>query len=1136
MSNFVALTGISESRSAYAFANYIREEKQSIVILPTEGQSKKMAEDLGFFLQKKIYILPPEDRFFVNYQARDHENQMKKVAIARALLSGEECVVVGNIFSAMERRIPPQLIAGESIDIKMSTEFEGGSLRARLTEIGYEFTHMVYKEGEFSQRGGIVDIFPAGSENPVRIELFGTEVDSIRTFDIDTQRSLENLRQIAIYPVQQITRNSSQIKAAMEKIDGEYSEYIKKREKHLRAKGESLETVDRLKKRRAELLEFLQLGTNMQSMENYLHYFFEEKTFLWDYMKEGSIYIEDADKVMQAVESRGKELKSDIEVLIERGDMIPKDFDLINTTGDITASLAHKNTYLAMPFPKNINGIGNFDHIRNFHSSQMTSFNNQLPFFKSEIKRYLDKGLDISLVIYDKNRIELIRHELGDKVLGRCHLIEGYLSSGFIFEEERVFITEGDIFATQKKARRPIKKQGGKAIDNFVELKKGDFVVHESYGIGRFLGIKTITMEDDTRDYLQIEYAGTEKLYVPVEHMNLVQKYIGNEGAAPRLSRLSTRDWQVTKAKAKAAIEEMAKELIELYARRNMAKGFQFPKDDDWQREFEESFPYVETEDQLRAIDDIKSDMENPSVMDRLLCGDVGFGKTEVAARAIFKCLSAGKQAAVLVPTTILANQHYFTLKERFEKFPFTVEELSRFRSQSQQDVIVEKLRTGQVDLVIGTHRILSNDVRFKDLGLLVVDEEQRFGVAHKEKIKKLKENIDVLTLSATPIPRTLNMSLSGIKDMSIIAQPPEDRIPVQTYVSEEDDFLIRDVIEREIDRGGQVFVLYNQVKGIGKVAEHIKELVPNAEVGVAHGQMNEHLMEDIMMSFVRGEFNVLVSTTIIESGIDIPNANTIVIFDADRFGLSQLYQLRGRVGRSNRMAFAYLMYKKDKVLTEVAQKRLKAIREFTEFGAGFKIAMRDLEIRGAGNFLGSEQSGHIMSIGYDLYCRLVEDTVKSLEGEVAPTEDSELNVELRVNGNIPNWYVDDESTKIYLYKKITRLESMEEFEDLLDEMVDRFGDVPKETLNLGKLSLIKHLASSLGAETLKEDVSSITTEFGEKNSLSGNGIFAIMDSFGDDIFVHTGRKPYIKLKCTPRNKLDREMEMLSRLVEFKGK
>ncbi|MBR4142662.1 MAG: transcription-repair coupling factor, partial [Firmicutes bacterium] len=676
-----------------------------------------------------------------------------------------------------------------------------------------------------------------------------------------------------------------------------------------------------------------------------------------------------------------------------------------------------------------------------------------------------------------------------------------------------LYLSEADIFVhTKSQSRR--KKSKGREIKAFTDIKKGDYVVHEAHGVGRFVGIEKLTVDGSQRDYLKIRYAGEDVLYVPVDQMESIQKYVGSESVAPKINRLSGGDWQKTKARAKAAIRDMAEDFLRLSAQRQMTPGYAFGPDSAWQKEFEDAFPFEETADQLRAAEEIKKDMQASSAMDRLLCGDVGYGKTEVAARAIFKCLEEGKQAAVLVPTTILANQHYHTFLERFKDYPFNVEMLSRFRTEKQQEKVLKGLQTGDVDLVVGTHRLLSGDVKFKDLGLLVVDEEQRFGVEHKEAIKKLKTNVDVLTLSATPIPRTLHMSLIGVRDMSVLEEPPEDRYPVQTYVMEQDDLMVADAIRRELGRGGQVYVVYNRVSSIQTVARKIRELVPEANVVVGHGQMGERELEDVMMKFLEGEYNVLVATTIIESGLDIPNVNTMIIMDADRFGLSQLYQLRGRVGRSNRMAYAYLVYKKDKVLSEVAEKRLRAIREFTEFGAGFRVAMRDLELRGAGNILGVEQSGHMLSVGYELYCKLVEETVRELQGGAAEEAqpEADTSVELGIPAFLPESYVADELTRLSMYKRIAAITSEEDKFEVTDELLDRFGDLPKPAENLLDIAFIRYMASKCGVSKVALQHRKLVLLFEEKNCLGPELFAALMDDYGMRLTIYGGVEPRVTL------------------------
>ncbi|MBF1182187.1 MAG: transcription-repair coupling factor, partial [[Eubacterium] sulci] len=720
---------------------------------------------------------------------------------------------------------------------------------------------------------------------------------------------------------------------------------------------------------------------------------------------------------------------------------------------------------------------------------------------------------------------------LADKI----QVVQGSLSMGMVFPEEKLYIiSDKDIFNSTRIGKKRHKTNRSQKMQSFSDFKTGDYVVHENHGIGKFLGIQALEVQGEQKDYLKIKYSGTDLLYVPVEQMDIVQKYIGSEGIAPKVSKLSGDEWKVAKTRAKLAIAEMTEELIKLYADRKASKGYAFSKDTVWQKEFEAYFSYQETDDQLTSIEEIKKDMESNLPMDRLLCGDVGYGKTEVAARAIFKCISEGKQAAMLVPTTILANQHYNSLKDRFSNFPFNIDMLSRFRTDKQQEKIIDGLKKGSVDFVIGTHRLLSDDIKYKDLGLLVIDEEQRFGVAHKEKLKQLKSNIDVLTLSATPIPRTLNMSLTGIKDMSLITEPPSDRYPVQTYVLEQDDIVMREIIARELDRDGQVYIVFNRVKGINRLAEKVQSLVPDAKIVVGHGQMNEKSLESVMQTFISGKADILIATTIIESGIDIPNANTMIVIDADKCGLAQLYQLRGRVGRTDKIAYAYLMYQKNKVLTEVAEKRLKAIKEFTEFGSGFKVAMRDLEIRGAGNVLGAEQSGHMMNIGYELYCKLVDDAVRKAKGESVPEQVDEINIELDVAANIPNWYIDNETLKLQMYKKIATVSTREDSEEIIDELLDRFGDLPKETLNLIAISMIRALSANVGVCNIHEQAGKVVIYFAQDNALKAYALMKASEKFGSKIFFHGGNEPFIRLSVARKERLDSIIDLLEIISDNK--
>ena len=1127
----INISGVSEARVAPCAAHMSKEKSQSIIIVPTYVRAQRLAGDLSFFVKDKdILVLPEEEQVFLRYEAKNHDRLIERMKALKALRTGQPVIVIAPVSAAIKKISPHKAFEEKVIKLKLSDISDLEKLKADLVAMGYEFSVTVENHGQFSVRGGIIDIFTPDNDNPYRIELFGDEVDSIRTFNKDTQRSIENLKYVEIYPAEQLTIESESFEKAGKAIAKEYEKQSKKLEiSNPEASGKLIELKN-------SICEYIENVSNLQLLENYIHYFYDDTEFIWNYMDDGRVMLDDPERIFEILEIRENELKEDFKVLLERGEAVPKDSALITGTANLKEILEKRDTVIFTPFPKRVKGIDSFDEIHNINSRQMISFSGNLTLLENEIKSYLKRNYKISIVSNSDARLDNLREMLSRiDNSDRISFEKGTLSNGMDFPEEKhCWISENDIFKYSKKhKRRKAFKDKGQKIHSFSEMKTGDYVVHINHGIGKFVGIEQLKVQGEKKDYIKIKYAGNDMLYVPVEQMDLVQKYIGNDQATPKINKLSGGEWKATKAKAKAAVAVFAKDLIDLYAKRKMEKGYSFSKDTVWQKDFEDSFPYEETDDQLRATEEIKSDMEKPFPMDRLLCGDVGFGKTEVAARALFKCVSDGKQAAVLVPTTILANQHYYTLKERFEKFPFNVEVLSRFKTPAQQKTIVSKLKSGEIDLIIGTHRLLSKEIEYKDLGLLVVDEEQRFGVEHKEMIKQLKKNIDVLTLSATPIPRTLNMSLTGIKDMSLIEEPPEERYPVQTYVMEQDDRVIRDIIERELSRGGQVYVVYNRVKGIYQLAERIENLVPEARIVVGHGQMNEHALEDAMMSFINGENNVLIATTIIESGIDIPNANTMIIVDSDRYGLSQLYQLRGRVGRANRQAYAYMMYQKDKVLTETAEKRLKAIREFTEFGSGFKVAMRDLEIRGAGNMLGNEQSGHLVNVGYELYCKMVDDAVRALEGEIVNDESrEEATVELKASAYIPERYISDEATKLQMYKKIASIRTSDDEDEILDELLDRFGDVPAPCINLIKISHIRYLADLLAITELKQVGNKVVLNFSAENPLSGFALLNATERFGQKLFIHGGKQPFLRLSINEKKNLDETLELLQVLAE----
>ena len=1143
MKRIIGYIGASDSSVAPLIAQAIKKDKlKGPILLIVSSQNRAMAllSDISFFCDKPVFVMPPRENLFMSYTAKSRENTLKRIEILKSMEAGEDIIVIAAT-PALMRKLPPVGIYNQNkIKLRLSDTIKPEELKKNIVKLGYEPMSMVENIGEFSSRGGIFDFYSPSQESPVRIEFFGDEIDSIRTFDIETQRSIQSLDEITIYPARDIYLDREKFDKVALEIISDYNERI---EELMKFPNDNSEAIDNLLRRKEEVSDQIKTLASMSLMENYIQYFYDNTSFLWDYVnpKSGTILIEEPDKVEEYIEAQDKENKREFDsyyrtgraVMSEAGLLVGLD-DFLNIYSDDRVDRGHQIDTLGiiMPFAKKIDQIKEYTKIEDAKVRLTENYGGRMDRFAAGVTKYLGSGYRVSIVIGDETKLNSIKEFLKENNIPdqNIEFLIGNISRGSEFYEEKlVYISEFDIFGKTKTVKRRKASSKEKAVF-FSELKPGDYIVHENHGIGLFKGMEQVVVEGEKKDYLLIQYAGTDRLFVPVDQMGFLQKYVGAEGIKPKINKLSGGDWKATKAKAKLAIAEMTGQLLELYAKRQGRKGYAFGPDSPWQRDFEDSFPFAETEDQLVASEEIKGDMEKDFAMDRLLCGDVGFGKTEVAARAIFKCISDGKQAVVLVPTTILAIQHYHTLRERFEKFPMKVAVISRFQSKKEQSEILKNMSKGQIDLLIGTHRLLSDDVKFKDLGLLVVDEEQRFGVAHKERIKELKVNVDVLTLSATPIPRTLNMSLSGIKEMSLISQPPQDRMPVQTYVVEEDDFLIKDIIHRELARGGQVFVVYNRVKGILSLAERIRKIVPDANVVIAHGQMREHALEDVMMNFVADEADVMVCTTIIETGIDIPNANSLIILNADKLGLSQLYQLRGRVGRSTRTAYAYLMYRRGKSLSEAASKRLKAIKDFTEFGSGFKIAMRDLEIRGAGNLLGSQQSGHMMNIGYELYCRLVDDAVRALKGEVVREKSEDLKIDLNVSAIIPSWYIAEEELKMEMYKKCATISNDEDLSDIMDEFIDRFGDVPKETENIMYLNYIRSLAEAIGTSRIYEERGTIVVVLEKDNLLKAENLAMASAKFGYDLIINVGTQPRLRLKAIKKDKLEKLLSLMKLL------
>jgi len=1013
------IAGLTGSSRQVMLASLARElERPLFVVTHNMFAAQKIAEDLLECLSPDEVLLYPSQELLTTEEAASSPEMLaQRIDVLTKLAGGFRGVVIAP-FAGVRRLLPLKQVFEESrVTINVGDTVQLDELLASLSSLGYERVERVETKGEMSVRGGILDLFPLTSENAIRIELFDIEVDSIRTFDVSDQRSIDKLTTVTIPPCREIQADRKRLQSAAQHAYELLQAQLAKMSERS-AKDKLLEVVGRD-------IELMREGQTFPGIYKYISLLYTERQTLMDYMPKDSILI--IDEPARLLET-AKQLERDeaewmMHALTE-GKSLPA-FVLSKSYETLLHRRPFPTLYVSL-FLRQVAGIQP-QNIVNFVCRVMQNFHGQMNLLKAEMERWKKNGSKVILLANGDDRAERVRRVLGDYQIEVPEIVDGNLQTGFEMPSiHLVVITEGEIFTQkQRKARKVEKKlENAERIKSYQELKVGDYVVHVNHGIGKYVGIGTLEVGGIHKDYLHIMYAGGDKLSVPIDQIDLIQKYVGSEEKEPKVYKLGGADWARVKSKARASVKDIADELIKLYAERQAATGYGFSKDSSYQNEFEAMFPYDETRDQLRAIEEIKNDMEKARPMDRLLCGDVGYGKTEVAVRAAFKAAIDGKQVAVLVPTTILAQQHYETFRERFSGYPFNVKVLSRFRSKKEQTEVMKGVKKGVVDVVIGTHRLLSQDIQFKDLGLLIVDEEQRFGVSHKEKLKRLKTNVDVLTLTATPIPRTLHMSMLGVRDLSVIETPPENRFPVQTYVVEYGPTLVREAIERELAREGQVYYLYNRVQGITQIADQISMMIPDARVTVAHGQMGEQELEKTILDFLDGEYDVLVSTSIIETGVDIPNVNTLIVHDADKMGLSQLYQLRGRVGRSNRVAYAYFTYQRDKVLTEVAEKRLQAIKEFTELGSGFKIAMRDLSIRGAGNLLGAEQHGFIASVGFDLYSQMLAEEIAKLkleiDGEaVIPEPEWHTSIDIQLDAYLPSDYIYDSMQKIEIYKKV---------------------------------------------------------------------------------------------------------------------
>ena len=1038
----IAISGLVDVEKLHVLAGIFNETKRPMVLVTyNEIQARKLYQDLKKLI-KQTYFFPKKEITSYDYVAQSKEIEYKRIDVLNKMYLAkkqkEPIIIVTTIEAVMQKMVAKDTLYQNVIDFEVGKTYLLDEIKEKLVGLGYERSDLIENKGQFSIRGGIVDV-GLSEKIGVRIEFWGDEVDSIRFFQISSQRSTEMLKEITIFPAHELIVQD--LSEAVKNIQEKYPEEI-------------------------EDIELIKNGDYISKINKYFNEFYKNQASFLDYMSDEYLLLLD-----------------------EKSKINQRESNIIEDNNKLIASLVEKEKFV----PEAIENISKFEY--NFEEKQIIYLeqndsikNIQKYYFETREINFYNLQLDLLLadiVTYQKNKkkvVLLAGNEISAKKL--CNILKEN-QINYKYEQEAENIKPGEIIVTiggfssgfenydlnlivislQNNFEEPVKrkkklsstfKDSEKIV--FADLKPGDIVVHQTHGIGQFIGVNTITADGVTKDYIKIKYRNDDILYVPTNSLDSVRKYIGGgDNSSPRLNKLGGKEWSATTSKVKKNLEAVAKDLIELYAKRQKIKGFSFSPDTPWQKQFEDSFPYTETDDQLRCIQDVKKDMEKPQPMDRLLCGDVGYGKTEVAIRAAFKAVMDQKQVAYLVPTTILANQQYEEFKTRMQEFAINVELLNRFKTKKEQDEIIKKLKLGEVDVIVGTHRLLSEDVNFKDLGLLIIDEEHRFGVKDKEKIKKLRTNIDVLTMTATPIPRTLHMSIVGVRDMSVIYEPPHNRKPVQTYVLEYDQEVITEAITKEIERGGQVFYLFNQVEGIEKKANEISMLVPEAKVGFAHGKMSGRELEEIMESFINHEINVLVCTTILESGIDIPNANTIIVENADRLGLAQLYQIRGRVGRSDKQAYAYVTYKRDKLLSEVADKRLKAIKEFTEFGSGFKIAMRDLEIRGAGSMLGEMQHGHIEQVGYDTYCKLLDEVIKEMQG-IEVVEEQDVQIDLAVSSYIPDNFIENSSQKIEIYQNIALCRTEEELQNVIDEVIDRYGRLPKELENLIDIARIKQL------------------------------------------------------------------------------
>ncbi|MFR2534200.1 MAG: transcription-repair coupling factor [Clostridia bacterium] len=1136
----ITISGLSDVGKIRILGECLIQNKKPIAVITyNEIQAKKMLEDLAYFIPREnIVFFPKKEIVTYDYIAESKELPYERMEALNQIYEGNAKIIITTIEAVMQKMISKSVLYQNVLSFHVGGNYVLKDIKEKLIALGYERNDLIEARGQFSVRGGIVDI--AISEKiGVRIEFWGDEVDSIREFSISSQRSTKMLEQVKIYPAHEWIIEDS-ITQTVKRIQSQSTQYLLEEQEIPKKQLQSY--IQKIQENMQEDIEWIQNGNYISKIEKYFYDFYTKPACFLEYLdKQTIIFVEETTKIKQRQSSILIENHNLIKALLEKEKMVPQ--ALLKIEPYAIEDLGKPLVFLE----KQDIGLAKTSVCKyHFQERDVHYYKSEIELLIEDLQKWVQEKKKIIILggkVEDARKFSMLLHEkeipnqfyqnLEDKQLltPGIVVIPGRLSTGFeSYEENCILITGEDLFSSDIKKRKKVSnafKQGEKVV--FADLKVGDYVVHNVHGIGQFIGVNTIKADGVTKDYIKLRYRSEDILYIPTNNLDSIRKYIGGGEVAPKINKLGSKEWENTKTKVKKNLQEVARDLIELYAKRQKMKGYAFSKDTPWQKQFEESFPYVETDDQLRCIEETKKDMELPRPMDRLLCGDVGYGKTEVAMRAAFKAVMDQKQVAYLVPTTVLANQQYESFKQRMEEFPIRVELLNRFRTKKEQEEIIRKLKLGEIDVVIGTHRILSKDVEFKDLGLLIIDEEHRFGVKDKEKIKQYKASIDVLTMTATPIPRTLHMSIVGVRDMSVIYEPPQNRRPVQTYVLEYDKEVIQEAITKELERNGQVFYLFNHVEGIEKKAYDIEHLVPEARVAFAHGKMSGNELEAIMMDFIEGKTNVLVCTTILESGIDIPNANTIIVENADRLGLAQLYQIRGRVGRSDKQAYAYITYKRDKLLSEVADKRLKAIKEFTEFGSGFKIAMRDLEIRGAGSLLGEIQHGHMEQVGYDMYCKLLEEVVKEMQG-IEVYEEVDIQIDIQVSSYIPETYIENSSQKIEVYQDIALCRTEEDIQNIIDELIDRYGPMPKEVENLIEVARIKELCSKNQVMKISQKKEAIVFQY-EKQTIEAEKIEQLIKKYGTRIRFSPGNQPYITLKI----KEEQQNQILQEIKYFLG-